>query len=88
MACMVWPMEGMVVVSRALMPTRCGWWVWMAVNEVVWGSDINTQIDNFKAGAFEHHAYKIFADVVHVAFDGAEYDFSDGLDVGGDEKRP
>ncbi len=40
---------------------------------------VDAEIDDFEPGALQHNRHEIFADVVHVAFDGAEHDTADGL---------
>ena len=43
---------------------------------------VNTKVDHFKAGTFHHHAHEIFADIVNVAFDGANDHFTDWFYAG------
>ena len=48
---------------------------------------VDAQIDDFEAGALEHHAHQVLADVVDVALDGADHDLADRFGAGLGEQR-
>ncbi len=48
---------------------------------------VDTQIDDFKTGTFHHHRHKVLADVVDVAFDGADDHLADTWCAGFGQKR-
>ena len=40
---------------------------------------INSQIEDLKPGPFQHHTHQIFPDVMHIAFNGSDNNFCQGL---------
>src|SRR3569833_213587 len=48
---------------------------------------VDPQIDDFEAGALEHHGNEVLADIVDITFDRTDDDFADRLDTGLGEQR-
>jgi hypothetical protein len=42
---------------------------------------VDAQVDHAVSSAFQHHDHQIFADIVHVALDGADDDDLDHADL-------
>ncbi len=55
--------------------------------EVLLDRIVDAEIDHLEAGALEHHADEVLADVVHVALDRADDDLADGRDIGFGQDR-
>ncbi|MFM1941160.1 MAG: hypothetical protein RI897_142 [Verrucomicrobiota bacterium] len=50
------------------------------------GVDIDAEVEDFEAAAFEHGGDEVFTDIVEVTFDGADGNGSDGFSAGGGEE--
>ncbi len=51
------------------------------------GFQIDAHIYHLKTGALKHHAHQVFADVMHIAFDGSHYECAGRLDTGCYQQR-
>ena len=52
------------------------------------GIDIDTEVEDLEPAAFEHGGHEVFADVVQIAFDGADGHAADRFGALGDQQRP
>ena len=76
----------MVTVSSADMQTTCGLRSFDGGDEV-FRRDVGAEIDDLESAALEHGGDDVLANVVQVAFDGADDDADRHLLAGGGEQR-
>ena len=79
-------MPVMVVVSRADSPTTWAPSASAVVDEAL-RRHVGAEVDDLEAGALEHDAHQVLADVVQVALDRADDHLAQRADLAGDEQR-